>query len=463
MAKKNWHPNFISYMKMIIKHPNYNGLPIEEKNNGDYKWLATKQNSIGKGRINWALNKAKELGIKNEPGVYAKVMFEIHPTKKKICQICGQEMSLKYIYPNANHIKYLKKKYNYSHDVFDTIYDINDFLKKQGLAEQEIVDFYIRKLNLNSKHNNLSLNILVDKIEKKCRSGKINAFGPGAMSNFPDRFDGFHSYNRCCRSNEDKGRSKDNLRSYGKDRRAYVYWSDGNIHAANKFMTSSHFKEQSADHIGPISLGFIHDSRFIQPMSSGDNSSKRDRLDITAIQKLIQLEKQLQICPVSWFAKKIWDELKNKYSKNELDFENARLCLKTNMVYFMEVLWEILQIEDNRGRIFLTKSFLLPKMEFFRYIYSFDKYGNISHSKERRITDATKKEFDRFLRISFQAIEDFHNKENRNIDVNLPLHISLCLYKIKAFINKNPEHEANLNNFISLINSVQDYMIKNYL
>lgn len=462
MAEKNWHPNFIEYMKFIINHPNYHGLPIENKN-GNYKWLATKQSKTGRDRINWALNKAQELDIKIEPGVFAKVMFKIHPTKTKICQICGQAMSLRYIYPNANLIKFLIKQYGYTHSTFNTIYDINNFFKGRGFSEQEIVDFYIEKLNLNPKHKKLSLNLLTDKIEKKCRSGKISAFGPGAMSNFPDRFDGFHSYNRCCRSNEDKGRSKENLRSYGKDRRAYEYWSDGNIHAANQFMTSDYFQSQSADHIGPISLGFIHDSRFMQAMSSGDNSSKRDRLNIYDFKKLIQLEQLLNICPMSWFATKIWNELKIKYFRNELDFENARLCLKTNMMYFMEILWEILQIEDNYGQLFLAENFLSPKMEYFRYNYSFDEYGNILHSQERHITDSTKKEFDRFLRISFQAVEDFHNKENRNINVELPSHIRIFLDKIKISINNNPELESNLYHFIELINSVQDYMIKNYL
>lgn len=42
--------------------------------------------------------------------------------------------------------------------------------------------------------------------------------GPGAMSNAPDRLDGFHTYDRCCRPTADKGRSKENLASYSTDR-----------------------------------------------------------------------------------------------------------------------------------------------------------------------------------------------------------------------------------------------------
>ena len=50
---------------------------------------------------------------------------------------------------------------------------------------------------------------------------KLSLLSPGVMSNAPDRLDGFHSYNKCCRAKEDKGRSKENLNKYGEDRRAY--------------------------------------------------------------------------------------------------------------------------------------------------------------------------------------------------------------------------------------------------
>ena len=98
---------------------------------------------------------------------------------------------------------------------------------------------------------------IIDELEFACRKQGKKCLGPGAMSNFPDRFDGFHSYNRCCRKREDTGRWDSNMSSYSKDRRAYEFWSDGNIHAANQFMHSYFFKGTSADHIGPISLGFI--------------------------------------------------------------------------------------------------------------------------------------------------------------------------------------------------------------
>src|SRR3989344_1701512 len=50
---------------------------------------------------------------------------------------------------------------------------------------------------------------------------KRNSLSAGAMSNAPDRLDGYHTYNLCCRSKQDTGRHKSNLARYGEDRRAY--------------------------------------------------------------------------------------------------------------------------------------------------------------------------------------------------------------------------------------------------
>ena len=58
----------------------------------------------------------------------------------------------------------------------------------------------------------------------KCAKGKLS---PGVMCNPPDRLDGFHTYNACCRSVEDTGRHKENLARYTQYRRAYENWAEG--------------------------------------------------------------------------------------------------------------------------------------------------------------------------------------------------------------------------------------------
>lgn len=464
MGKKTMHENFVAYTNKIYNHPNYKGLPISKKKNGELTWVTTKQSKIGKGRIQWAKQKAIENNIDVEKPYYSKIMLQIHPSKIKTCQICGEEMSLYYIYPNANFIKFLIREFDYEPNTFDTIYDITEHLREMGNSDESIKEIYVKQLKLNKALLTMDINELIKEIELICRSGKKNAFGPGAMSNFPDRFDGFHSYNRCCRSTEDKGRSKENLRSYGKDRRAYEYWSDGNIHAANKYMNSERFKNTSADHIGPISLGFIHDPRFLQPMFSGENSAKRDRLDFEDLEKLIELENELNITPVSWFATKIWEIIKSQYSNSHLNIENARLCLKTNITNFMEVLWEILEYTDKYGELFLEEKLLKDKKRYFENDYEFDNNGNIIKFYPRNITDSTRKEYSRFIRVSFNSAFDFHEKENRNIKVNFNEDERILLDELIKAIKKGPKYfDSSFELLKELVNCIQANLIINYL
>ena len=239
-SERNWNKQFIEYMKMIVNHQNYSGLPIKRDDNGQLKWIAPAKSDIGNKRIKWAQNKAKELGFPVEAGVYAKVMREIHPTKMKVCQICGKEMSIYYFYPSFNLIKLIKKNFDVDIDGLTHIYEVWDLLCK--VKNIEIVKtFFIRTFGLDNTYINRTKEEILNACEYQCRENGRKYLSPGAMSNFPDRYDGFHTYNICCRSSQDKGRSKENLKSYTKDRRAYEYWSDGNIHAANQFMGSDFF------------------------------------------------------------------------------------------------------------------------------------------------------------------------------------------------------------------------------
>lgn len=416
---RNWHPEFIKYMNMIVNHPNYKGLPIEKKANGSYKWIAPAKSEIGQKRIEWCKNKAVELNIPIQAGVYADVMLAIHPTKKKVCQTCGKEMSLYYHYPNSNFLKKLNKTFNMDFSECDNINDIWDNLIAAGVQEKDIKNFLIKSGDLSLSYNN-SKHEIIEALEYACRKGGKKCLGPGAMSNFPDRYDGFHTYNRCCRSNQDKGRSKENLKSYTKDRRAYEYWSDGNIHAANQFMGSSFFNGISADHIGPISLGFVHDPRYLQPMLSGDNSSKRDRLQSCDIDRIIETESKTGIYPMSWYSKLIWEHIKSNYKLEPNKVPTLyRDALKQNMANYMFVLWTILITCKNKGVDFLTKAFLEPNFHYFDYSYSFNESGEIISSVPRHFTERNANETSRYCRIAFESVLDYNKKENRNKPADL--------------------------------------------
>ena len=151
-----------------------------------------------------------------------------------------------------------------------SIYDILKVLNSDN--NQELV-FLLRSTLKRKDIENLDVQELVQCLIEESRSGLIKVLGPGAMSNFPDRFDGFHSYNRCCRSTEDTGRSVENLKSYTKDRRAYEAWSDGNHRAANQLMGDQVFSRTglSADHADDHVFTVQHgpDSRSLRIGQSG--------------------------------------------------------------------------------------------------------------------------------------------------------------------------------------------------
>jgi Alw26I/Eco31I/Esp3I family type II restriction endonuclease len=240
------------------------------------------------------------------------------------------------------------------------------------------------------------------------------------MSNFPDRYDGFHTYNRCCRVVQDKGRHAENMKGYTKDRRAYEYWSDGNIHAANMFMGSQFFAGASADHIGPISLGFVHDSHYLQRMDSGANSSKRDRLSVADIDMVLAVYKRTGVYPMSWYSKKIWEFIVSNYKVHPALVPTVyRDMLKQNMVNFMFILGTIIEKCGTLGELCLIECFLQEKSHFFDYSYSFDSTGRITEQRPRHFTGRNAEEMERYKRIAIEAVIDFNDKDNRNTDPTL--------------------------------------------
>lgn len=450
-SEKKWHPKFIEYMEKIVNNPNYKGIPYKRNNKGQIAWIAPKVGEIGKKRIKWVLEKAKSLSYPNIAGVYARVMFHIHPTKEKPCQICGRTMSLRYIYLNNVLIKALNK-IGFTFTELNTIGEVCEEIEKK-YNRIFLISFIENKFKIPVEAEE-SIESIVNRCEELCRTGGSKMLGPGAMSNFPDRLDGFHTYNRCCRKKEDTGRHDDNMRTYNKDRRAYEYWSDGNIYAANKFMHSSFFDGHSADHIGPISLGFKHDSLLLQKMTSGDNSAKRDRLLLSDIKKLIKIEKDNAdyIC-ASWFICKIWEEIKRNISSMKQDVLNKyRDILKQNMFLFMRLLQCIKK--SRNGEDFLVSMLLKPKYDCFNYEYTFGDYGQIVSQTLKNKTDATKNEYDRFERIALTSIDEYIKKNNRRINIQFTDKEQKSIKSIISLLD-GKKYDKALEMLYSLVEGIQ--------
>lgn len=337
--KRNWHKNFKTYMRFIVNHPNYKGMPFPYKDSGEIRWIVTRSSEKGLARLEWWDNKREKLGIPKEGAWISKTARAIHPTGEKPCQICGKVLKLDYIYPN----------------------------RKGGLS-------------------------------------------PGAMSDAPDRLDGYHTYNLCHRSKHDKGRHKDNLARYGEDRRAYENWSEGDWKAASWLMKEFQKHGVSADHLGPISLGFRHKPKF-RPLSKSANSARNNRMTYGDILALIEEEKKEEV--ISAHSKILWDLLKNRV-KNDTDALLFSKLMRENMHYILSI---FACIADGGYKNFLIKNFLHP--EYSNFSVKFDGFDpKTGFYKEMIKTDGNKKQYKnnaaRYIRISFESLLKYSTKMNRN-------------------------------------------------
>lgn len=421
-VERSWHPNFIEYMDFIVNHPNYSGMPHLYKSDGTIRWVVTGNSKMGQDRTNWWEKKGTELGIPIVGRWISKVAKENHPTKLKICQTCGRELIIEYVYPNKRTIKRLNQISGlieeFVHEDFKTIFEIIDEiildLGESGLEEISKKFKIPRNIDKNSdSYKDYIYENLVKK-EKK-------VFSPGVMSNAPDRLDGFHSYNICCRAVQDTGRHQENLARYSEDRRAYEHWSDGDWKAASWLMKRKgngvcvickETKKITADHIGPISLGFAHLPIF-QPMCRSCNSTKNNRMFLQDVLKLTQMEKD-GITVISWYAKYIWDQLKGRV-KNQRDGKKLSKLMRIAHHYFLELFYEI----SSQGFKDFLMNYLNPEYAFYEQIdfKNLDE-STFEHNGVTKIPgDKTQYQnsANRYVRIAFESLEEYHNKENRRI------------------------------------------------
>lgn len=363
---KTWHPDFKKYMQFIVHHDNYRDMPGKFKGDGLIRWIVTGKSEIGKAREQWWDIRRESLGIAKEPGWKALTAKAIHPTGEKPCQICGKVLKLDYVYPNKT-CPYRK-------------------------------------------------NILQECDKEKCDIYKPTGFcshlGPGVMSDCPDRLDGFHTYNRCCRSTEDKGRHDDNLARYGEDRRAYEFWSEGDWKAASWLMQEFRKHGLSPDHIGPISLGFCHRPKFY-PMTTDQNSAKGNRLTLNDIKTLIADEQAGQQV-ISSHSKYIWDSLK-KLAKTDADAKLISGLMRLNL---HKVLTIFSIISENGYNDFLIQHFLHP--EYALRQHTFVNFDPTTGTFEKIITvDVSRTEHTRnsirYIRKTLEALKLYKGKKNRNV------------------------------------------------
>lgn len=431
-----WHPDFIQYMEFIANHETYAGMPDAFTEGGQIQWEAPSNRTSGKykdthhKRREWWRKKAIAQGINsNSVKWISKTARLIHPTLKKPCKRCGKVMELQYVYPSSAVLQRLKKlgyvDENFPIEPFERITDlVTRLVEVFGDSVFSNLPTLLKTGKISLPDLKPDLESWLNWIEKDYIPREPNILSPGAMSNAPDRFDGFHSFNQCCRGKADKGRSKSNLKSYTTDRRVFEYWAEGDWIAANRLMGQirANFGDEpcfnghpgpcSADHIGPLSLGFTHRPEF-QLLCKSCNSAKNNRMTLREVVHLREVEESGETV-ISWHSKALWDLRKT----DVVDDETAlRLCkvLRDNRHTLMSILQRI----ADAGYFtflatFLEFGYAEHKVEFinFRVEGHITRFERIKYTP--RETKYVEEQKSRRCRVAFEAIRDYFRKENRN-------------------------------------------------
>jgi Alw26I/Eco31I/Esp3I family type II restriction endonuclease len=431
-----WHPEFIRYMEFIANHETYAGMPDAFTEGKKIQWEAPSNRGSGKykdthqKRREWWRIKALSVGIDPESTKWiSRTARQIHPTLKKPCKRCGRVMELRYVYPSNTLLQRLKKvgyvDESFPIEPFERIADlVTRLVEVLGDSVFSNLPDILRTSEISPPSLEPNLESWLDWIEKEYIPQEPSILSPGAMSNAPDRFDGFHSFNQCCRSTADKGRSQSNLKAYTTDRRVFEYWTEGNWIAADRLMGqiranfsnelcfNGHSGPCSADHIGPLSLGFTHRPEF-QLLCKSCNSAKNNRMSQREVVYLKEVEAKGESV-ISWHSKALWDFSKEKVSDDEKALRLSKL-LRDNRHTLMSILQKIADAGDFTFlATFLELEYAEHKVEFvnLRVENHITKFDQITDSpRETKYVDEQKA---RRCRVAFESLQDYFRKESRN-------------------------------------------------
>ncbi len=432
-----WHLDFIKYMEFIVEHPAYAGMPDVYYEPGRIQWEAPSNRTTGQFkdthglRLKWWAQKAESLGISTSSAKWiSRVAKRIHPTRRKPCKICGRELELRYVYPQERFLKRVR-----------ALFLINSDFELPAL--EPITELVSRLVNRYGGQALAALPTLLAGPQVKFPSplptelsgwlkwldeeyipSEPRVLSPGAMSNAPDRFDGFHSDNLCCRGTADKGRNKTNLKSYVTDRRVFEYWTAGDWVAADRLMgrlRAEYPEEQcrhghpgpcAVDHIGPISLGFTHRPHF-QLLCGSCNSAKNNRMYRSDVDLLLANERAGDEV-VSWHTKALWDACKGRVANDEHARRLSKL-MRDNRHSLMHALQKVAELG---AYTFLALLLELERadqdVEFINlrienHLTVFDRI-----ERTPRTTKYAEQQKVRRCRVAFQELKTYFAKLNRN-------------------------------------------------
>jgi len=488
---------FLQYQEEIVNNPVYKGMPDLRHENGSIQWEAPSNRASGvfkdshDKRLNWWKNKAHEVGISTDENQWiSKVAKKIHPTGFRPCKVCGNVMDIRYCYLSSNFMKRVAVLpfFDFTISMSETTHILDflsSFMDTYGNKAYDVLPALLScKQCPNIPFLPKTLDAWNDWINNEYIPLEPSMLGPGSMSNAPDRLDGFHSFNRCCRSKADKGRSKENLQSYSTDRRAFENWVDGNWITANKLMgyinSNSEIKKElcanygdgqyhprpcSADHIGPISLGFCHRPEF-QLLCAPCNSGKNNRMYFSDVQHLIKIENTGETVS-SWYANPIWQLCKYKVTDKESALRLSRI-MRDNRNVAMMLLNEFLTQKEylflfsllNLNYANYEYSTMPGSLQIINHIVTIDFRQNPSSLKYVNTQKIRK------IRVAFLALEEYAAKENRNGYVYSNTSIKLLKNECFSLLKKVDSQYINLNNElinIFMSDDIQDSVLEAFL
>jgi len=432
-----WAADFVKYMVEIATHPVYAGMPDAIKDDGKIQWEAPSNRSGGQyqythhKRRDWWREKARTIDIDPESDQWiSTVAKRIHPTGEKPCKRCGRVMRIGYVYPNGYLQRRFYKTFGKAFE-FDPLEPITSIIQRVNdqFGNVKLAEFQTILATPHSKPpaDLDDLDSWLSWLEEKFIPSEPPLLSPGAMSNAPDRFDGFHSFNLCCRKKVDTGRHDSNMRSYTTDRRVFEYWSDGDWIAADRMMglIASRFRKEdcadgsegppTADHIGPLSLGFSHHPHF-RLLSRAANSAKNNRMTFQDVSDLLKMER-VGTQVVSWYAKALWDQRKKDVTDEELALrlskqmrDNQRaamyLLVEVHRSHHLTFLASLLNLECAD---FKTE-FQNPRVRDFVTVFE-----SVEHTSRQNKYTAEQKA--RRVRIGLEALRTYGQKENRHSSI----------------------------------------------
>ena len=434
---QSWNPDFVSYMVEIVTHPVYAGMPDAVKDDGKIQWEAPSNRSGGKyqythhRRRDWWRDKACSIGIDpNSDKWISTVAKRVHPTGEKPCKRCGRVMRIAYVYPNQHLQRRLLVAFGETVDV-DPLEPITEIVRRVAdqLGVERLAEFQamLATQDVEPPSDFYNVDTWLSWLEDEYVPAEPSLLSPGAMSNAPDRFDGFHSFNLCCRKKADTGRHDDNMRSYTTDRRIFEYWSDGDWIAADRMMglISARFRSEqcadggegppTADHIGPLSLGFAHRPHF-RLLSRVANSAKNNRMTLRDVSDLLATERG-GTRVASWYVQALWDLRKGTVDAQELALRLSKQ-LRDNQRIAMHML---VQVHRAGHFAFLASLLNLERADWnveFEHLRVED-FVPVFDSLERspRRTKYAAEQKARRLRVGLEALRAYGEKENRHASV----------------------------------------------